>query len=153
LESNHGGNILQILSDLPAFIQRPILKNKLREFLLMDDESKYETISMVMKSAFSVETRKLSELTSIWMDILCSLDGCEIVNILKMYLDEILRNQMTIENLSHEPLITGFMNLSDKNKEIFTDSLKEAIFLYPKAAEALLVIPKPFLIIIGVRYS
>jgi hypothetical protein len=153
LESNHGGNILQILSDLPAFIQRPILKNKLREFLLMDDESKYETISMVMKSAFSVETRKLSELTSIWMDILCSLDGYEIVNILKMYLDEILRNQMTIENLSHEPLITGFMNLSDKNKEIFTDSLKEAIFLYPKAAEALLVIPKPFLIIIGVRYS
>jgi uncharacterized protein YfbU (UPF0304 family) len=153
LESNHGGNILQILSELPAFIQRPILQNKLREFLLMDDESKYETISMVMKSAFSVETRKLSELTSIWMDILCSLDGCEIVNILKMYLDEILRNQMTIENLSHEPLITGFMNLSDKNKEKFTDSLKEAIFLYPKAAEALLIIPKPFLIIIGVRYS
>ena len=119
----------------------------------MDDESKYETISMVMKSAFSVETRKLSELTSIWMDILCSLDGCEIVNILKMYLDEILRNEMTIENLSHEPLITAFMNLSDKNKEKFTDSLKEAIFLYPKAAEALLIIPKPFLIIIGVRHS
>ena len=47
--NNAVGNIIHILADLPDFLRKPMLRNRLKEFYEMRDDEKRETISMALE--------------------------------------------------------------------------------------------------------
>jgi hypothetical protein len=146
INSKIAGNIIKILANLPDFLRKSMLQTKLREFYLMEERDKHETISMALKAASTIEASVLSVLMKTWMEVLSEFDGVRISNMIRIYCEEILMNPKAIENLNNV-----FCSLQDKQKEKLADCLKEVILSFPNRYELLEIIPKPALEILKIK--
>ena len=135
-------DILQIVANLPDFLRKPIITKKLNEFYSLDEPSKFETISMILRGSSSIESNKLSPLIKTWLEILTELESNKITEIFRVYCEVLLINPVFFEKLNIRPLIDAYLELENKNKMILSDCLKEVIFLFPNRTEISKAIPK-----------
>jgi hypothetical protein len=152
VDSKVATNIIQILANLPDFLRKPILQNKLEEFYSMQYSDKRETISKILEAAAFIETKRLSILIRTWMEILSKFDGEKITTMLRIYCEEILKNPTTLQKLNTESLIEVFSTLEDRQKEILTNCLKEVILSFPNRYDMIKVIPEDALKILKIKY-
>jgi hypothetical protein len=127
--NNAAGNIIHILADLPDFLRKQMLQNRLKEFYEMSDEEKRETISMAL-SEFDAEKRGL---------------------MFQTYCREILANPRSIIKLDFKSLTTAFVSLDQGQRERLTDSLHEVLLGLPNGSEILKLIPEHSLKTVGLK--
>ena len=146
IDPKTAGNIIQILADLPDFLRKPMLQIRLKEFYLMEDPLKYETVSIALKAITSMEARKLSTLIKTWLEVLSEFDAEKIIVMFRIYCEVILKkNPKIIEYISIESLVGVFSSLEDRQKEKLIDCLKEVILTSPNKDKLLNPIPEPLL--------
>lgn len=138
-------DILQIVADLPDFLRKPIIVKKLDEFYSLDDPTKYETISMILRGSSSIESNKLFPLIKTWLQILTELESNKVNDIFRIYCEVLLVNRTFFEKLNTQPLVDAFLKLENKNKNKLSDCLKEVIFLFPNRSEIFKAIPQSIL--------
>jgi hypothetical protein len=140
-DQNASRDILQIVSNLPDFIRKPIILKKLHEFYSLSERDKYETISLILRGTCSVESTKLYPLIKTWLHILAELESVKVTEIFRIYCEFFLSNPTFFEKLNIQPLIDVFLELENRNKEKLSDCLKEVFFLFPNRNEILKSIP------------
>jgi hypothetical protein len=140
--SNVAGNIIQILADLPDFLRKPMLQNRLKEFYEMNDDEKCETISMVLAAVPTIDPNKFSVLFRTWLEVLSEFDAEKRGVMFKMYCKQILANPRSIVKLDFKLLTTTFLLLDQRQRELLTDSLHEVLLGLPNRNEILKVIPE-----------
>jgi hypothetical protein len=140
-DQNTSRDILQIVSNLPDFLRKPIIKKKLHEFYSLSERDKYETISLLLRGTRSVESTKLYPLIKTWLHILAELESVKVTEIFRIYCEFFLSNPTFFEKLNIQPLIDVFLKLENRNKEKLSDCLKEVFFLFPNRNEILKSIP------------
>jgi hypothetical protein len=140
-DQNASRDILQIVSNLPDFIRKPIILKKLHEFYSLSERDKYETISLILRGTCSVESTKLYPLIKTWLHILAELESVKVTEIFRIYCEFFLSNPTFFEKLNIQPLIDVFLKLENRNKEKLSDCLKEVFFLFPNRNEILKSIP------------
>jgi hypothetical protein len=140
-DQNTSRDILQIVSNLPDFLRKPIIKKKLHEFYSLSERDKYETISLILRGTCSVESTKLYPLIKTWLHILAELESVKVTEIFRIYCEFFLSNPTFFEKLNIQPLIDVFLKLENRNKEKLSDCLKEVFFLFPNRNEILKSIP------------
>jgi hypothetical protein len=140
-DQNTSRDILQIVSNLPDFLRKPIIKKKLHEFYSLSERDKYETISLILRGTRSVESTKLYPLIKTWLHILAELESVKVTEIFRIYCEFFLSNPTFFEKLNIQPLIDVFLKLENRNKEKLSDCLKEVFFLFPNRNEILKSIP------------
>jgi hypothetical protein len=138
-------DILQIVANLPDFLRKPIIVKKLEEFYSLDEPSKYETISMILRGSSSIESNKLFLLIKTWLQILTELESNKVTDIFRIYCEVLLVNPTFFEKLNIQPLIDAYLKLENKNKNKLSDCLKEVIFLFPNRSEIFKAIPQSIL--------
>ncbi|MBV9666534.1 MAG: hypothetical protein JO327_00235 [Nitrososphaeraceae archaeon] len=139
------GNVIQVLTNVPDFLRKLMLRNKLQEFYSMTDLDKHETISTALNALPLVDSKKLSMLTKTWLEILSEFEGVKITTMFRIYCEEFLKNSTIIEKLDIKLMADAFSLLPYRNRKMLTDCLKEAIFSLPKTKEVVRIIPKPVL--------
>src|ERR1044072_7155954 len=144
-DSRLAGNIIHILADLPEFLRKSMIRDRLLDFYSMADVDKHVTISSSLEALSSLGSAKLQQLVKTWLEILLKFQGSQITDIFRIYCEEILKNHLVIENLDIESLINIFLSLQDWEKEKVGDCLQEVIFSFPNKAEVLNVIPRSLL--------
>lgn len=149
--SNAAGNIIQILANLPEFLRKPILQNRLKEFYAMSDEDKRETISLALSAAPGIDQAKLSVLFRTWLEILSEFDPEKRAIMFQTYCKQILSNPHSIEKLDFKSLTTTFLSLEQKQRERIMDSLKEVLFSLPSRNEIIKMVPEDSLKAAGLR--
>jgi hypothetical protein len=149
--SNAAGNIIQILADLPDFLRKPMLKNRLREFYTMTDKEKYETIEMALSAAPLIDQKKLSVLFRTWLEVLADFDPEKRIIMFQTYCKQILANGHSLERLDFASLTSIFLSLDQKQRERLTDSLHEVLFSFPNRNEIIKLVPEISLKAIGLR--
>jgi hypothetical protein len=149
--SDTAGNIIQILADLPDFLRKPMLQNRLKEFYAMSDDDKRESISLAMTAAPRIDPAKLSVLFRTWLEILSDFDAEKRAIMFQIYCLQILRSPGSIEKLDFKPLTTTFLSLDLKQRERITDSLHEVLFSLPNRSEILKMVPEASLKAIGLK--
>jgi hypothetical protein len=149
--SNVAGNIIQILADLPDFLRKPMLKNRLKEFYEMNDDEKRETISMALAAVPTIDPNKFSVLFSTWLEVLSEFDAEKRGVMFKMYCKQILANPRSIVKLDFKLLTTAFLLLDQRQRELLTDSLHEVLLGLPNRNEILKVIPEYSLKAVGLK--
>ena len=149
--SNVAGNIIQILADLPDFLRKPMLQNRLKEFYEMNDDEKCETISMVLAAVPTIDPNKFSVLFSTWLEVLSEFDAEKRGVMFKMYYKQILANPRSIVKLDFKLLTTTFLLLDQRQRELLTDSLHEVLLGLPNRNEILKVIPEYSLKAVGLK--
>ena len=141
LDQNTSRDILQIVSNLPDFLRKPIILKKLHEFYSLSERDKYETISLILRGTCSVESTKLYPLIKTWLHILAELESVKVTEIFRIYCEFFLLNPTFFEKLNIQPLIDVFLKLENRKKEKLSDCLKEVFFLFPNRNEILKSIP------------
>jgi hypothetical protein len=139
------GNVIQVLTNVPDFLRKMMLRNKLQEFYSMTDLDKHETISTALNTLPLVDSKKLSMLTKTWLEVLSEFEGVKITSMFRIYCEEFLKNSTIIEKLDIKLMTDAFSSLPYRNRKMLTDCLKEAIFSLPKTKEIVRIIPKPVL--------
>ena len=140
-DQNASRDILQIVSNLPDFLRKPIILKKLHEFYSLSERDKYETISLILRGTCSVESTKLYPLIKTWLHILAELESVKVTEIFRIYCEFFLLNPTFFEILNIQPLIDVFLKLENRKKEKLSDCLKEVFFLFPNRNEILKSIP------------
>ena len=140
-DQNASRDILQIVSNLPDFLRKPIILKKLHEFYSLSERDKYETISLILRGTCSLESTKLYPLIKTWLHILAELESVKVTEIFRIYCEFFLLNPTFFEKLNIQPLIDVFLKLENRNKEKLSDCLKEVFFLFPNRNEILKSIP------------
>jgi hypothetical protein len=141
-DQNTSRDILQIVSNLPDFLRKPIILKKLHEFYSLNERGKYETISLILTGTRSVEPSKLYPLIKTWLQILAELESVKVTEIFRIYCEFFVLNPTFFERLDIQPLIDVFLKLENRNKEKLSDCLKEVFFLFPNRKEILKSIPR-----------
>ena len=141
-DQNASRDILQIVSNLPDFLRKPIILKKLHEFYSLSERDKYETISLILRGTCSLESTKLYPLIKTWLQILAELESVKVTEIFRIYCEFFVLNPTFFEKLNIQPLIDVFLKLEDRNKEKLSDCLKEVFFLFPNRKEILKSIPR-----------
>ena len=131
--SNAAGNIMQILANLPVFLRKPMLLNRLKEFYAMSDNDKRETINMALSAAPTIDPNKLSALFRTWLEILSEFDTEKRAIMFQTYCKQIL-----------EILTAVVVNL-------IGDSLQEVLFSFPNRYEILKQVPEDSLKAVGLK--
>ena len=149
--SNAAGNIIQILADLPDFLRKPMLQNRLKEFYEMNDDVKSETISMALSAVPTIDPNKLSVLFSTWLEVLSEFDAEKRGVMFQTYCKQILANPRSIVKLDFKSLTTAFLLLDQRQRELLTDSLHEVLLGLPNRNEILKVIPEYSLKAVGLK--
>jgi|SRR5215208_8026796 hypothetical protein len=140
-DQNASRDILQIVSNLPDFLRKPIILKKLHEFYSLSERDKYETISLILRGTCSLESTKLYPLIKTWLHILAELESIKVTEIFRIYCEFFLLNPTFFEKLNIQPLIDVFLKLENRKKEKLSDCLKEVFFLFPNRNEILNSIP------------
>jgi hypothetical protein len=140
-DQNASRDILQIVSNLPDFLRKPIILKKLHEFYSLSERDKYETISLILRGTCSLESTKLYPLIKTWLHILAELETVKVTEIFRIYCEFFLLNPTFFEKLNIQPLIDVFLKLENRKKEKLSDCLKEVFFLFPNRNEILNSIP------------
>jgi hypothetical protein len=141
VDSGAAGNMLQILANLPDFLREQIIRKRLQEFVIFEESDKRETISMALNAASSINDHKLTVLVRTWMDVLSEFDPSTIVLMLRLYCEEISRDQTTIKKLNMDCLIRAFTALEEVKKQKFIDCLKESMFSIPSRHKIIEIMP------------
>jgi hypothetical protein len=149
--SNAAGNIIQILANLPDFLRKPMLQNRLKEFYSMNDEDKRETISLALSAAPTIDPDKLSVLFKTWLEILSEFEPEKRAVMFQTYCRQISSNPRFIEKLDFKSLTATFLSLDQKKRERITDSLKEVLFSLPNRNEILNIVPEDSLKATGLK--
>lgn len=149
--SNTAGNIIQILANLPDFLRKPMLQNRLKEFYAMSDDDKHETIGLALSAAPGIDPNKLSVLFRTWLEILSEFDAEKRAIMFQTYCRQILKSPGSIEKLDFKSLTATFLSLDPKQRERITDSLQEVLFSLPNRNEILKMVPEDSLKAVGLK--
>ncbi len=147
------GNIIYILANLPDFLRKPMLQNRLKEFYAMSDEDKRETIGMALSAAPTIDQSKLAVLFRTWLEVLSEFDSDKRIVMFRIYCGQILSNSGLLQKLDLKLLTVTFMSLDQKQRERITDSLHEVLFSFPNRNEILKLVPEDSLKAIGLKKS
>jgi hypothetical protein len=149
--NNISGNIIQILADLPDFLRKQMLENRLKEFYEMRNEEKSELINMVLAAAPAIDPNKLSVLFKTWLELLSEFDSEKRRVMFQIYCMQILANPYSIAKLDFGSLTTAFVSLNQVQQERITDSLHEVLLGLPNSSKILKLIPEHSLKAVGLK--
>ena len=149
--NNVSGNIIQILADLPDFLRKQMLQNRLKEFYEMRDEEKIELICMVLAAAPTIDPDKLSILFKTWLELLSEFDSEKRRVMFQTYCMQILTDPYSISKLDFRSLTNAFVSLNQVQRERITDSLHEVLLGLPNSSKILKMIPEHSLKAVGLK--
>ena len=144
-------NIIQTLIDLPEFLRKPILEGRLREFYLLDEQDKREVVSDILDTIPLFEGGKISVLVKTWLAVLSNFDAARIVEILRLYCQEIRSSPGIIQKMPVEEITEIFCVLDYAQKQKLADCLKEAILSFHDKHKIITLIPESGLKALGMK--
>jgi hypothetical protein len=144
-------NIMDTLIGLPEYLRKPILEGRLKEFYTLEVQDKHEIVSGVLRTIPSFEEEKISTLIKTWMMVLSSFNGAQIVEMLRIYCQELRKDPNIIQRIGVDTIIRIFNGIEDVQKEKLTDCLKEAILTFPDRNKIIDLIPQSGLHVLGIR--
>jgi hypothetical protein len=151
MNNNISSNIIRILADLPDFLRKQMLQNRLEEFYEICDEEKSELINMVLAAVPTIESNKLSSLFKTWLELLSEFDSEKRIVMFQSYCTQILANPYSISKINFRPLTAAFVSLNQAQQERLTDSLHEVLLGLPNGSKILNLIPEYSLKAVGLK--
>jgi hypothetical protein len=123
-------DIIEILGNLQPFLRKPIIKNKLIDFFKSESEFQLETIELILNSLENINIQKYQDLISSWLQVLVYFENTKINQIIKLFLDGLLKRKELINPL--QPVLFYCINrMSTDQKDKLRYCFLETLFMIP----------------------
>jgi len=142
-------NILNILSNLPPGLRNPIVKNRLNEFLLFDNDEKKVIVRDIFASYGKISNDSLMNLIESWLNSLSEMRADQINSIFYQYLIEISLNPSLIQDFKSDfinSISKILISLPEKRRTKLLYCLFESILNMPNPRFFTKLIPPGLLV-------
>ena len=89
-EPNFAGNIIVNLASLPDFLRTPIMKKRMTEFFIKNDDEKAEIIINALDAGPTIPFTNFSKLLKTWLIVLAEIDNANREDMFSNYFKHIL---------------------------------------------------------------
>lgn len=144
-------NIIQTLIALPEFLRKSVLEGRIKEFFSLGTQDKHEIVHGVLQSISSFEVKKISVLVKTWLEVLSNFDAAQIVEMLRLYCQEIRNDPVIIQRIPVRAITNVFYVVEETKKQKLADCLKEAILSFPDKDNIIKLIPEEGLNALGMK--
>ena len=144
-------NIIQTLIALPEFLRKSVLEGRIKEFFSLGTHDKHEIVLGVLQSISSFEEKKISVLVKTWLEVLSNFDAAPIVEMLRLYCQEIRNDPIIIQRIPVRAITNVFYVVEETKKQKLADCLKDAILSFPDKDKIIKLIPEEGLDALGMK--
>lgn len=140
-ESNYAYNIIMKLANLPNFLQKSILQQRLNEFFTMTGNEQSEIIDNALQIGPSIPFDKFAGLLKTWLISLTNMSYTNRKIIFSQYIHKIITSPQKLVEFNLDGILEVFMILNETNKQIIIETIRDIIHeLEPDKRKKLLVL-------------
>lgn len=126
-DDTYAENIIKILAGLPEFLRKPMLKHRLEEFFVMQEDEQKEIIVNALNAIPDIPFDTLAKLIKTWLEVLATFSKDKRDRIFYLYALQISKDKHVIDKMNIDGLIELFKGLDKDMQSIIAESIRYAI--------------------------
>ncbi len=140
-ESNYAYNIIMNLANLPNFLQKSILQQRLNEFFILTNKEQAEIIDNALEIGPSIPFDKFTRLLKTWLISLANMSYTNRKTIFSQYIHKIASSPQKLVEFNLDGMLEVFTVLNETNKQIIIETICDIIReLDPNARKKVLIL-------------
>ena len=121
----HTGDIILILSKLPEFLRKSMMRSRLQEFCTKDSKTREEFIDSILGGLSTADKDSLKKVIRTWLGVVSTLESSEISTIFSPYIKRYEKDPSLCESEYSANLLEAYQSLEENQRAILRDCLVE----------------------------
>ena len=123
----HTGDIILILSKLPEFLRKSMMRSRLQEFCTKDSKTREEFIDSILGGLSTADKDSLKKVIRTWLGVVSTLESSEISTIFSPYIKRYEKDPSLCESEYSANLLEAYQSLEENQRAILRDCLVEVV--------------------------
>jgi hypothetical protein len=138
----HTEDIILILSKLPEFLRKSMMRGRLQEFCAKDSNTREEIIDSILGGLSTADKDSLKKVIRTWLGIVSTLESSEISTIFSQYIKRFEKDPTLCESEYFAILLEAYQSLEENQRAILRDCLVEVVLNQHRSRSIVCTLPK-----------
>lgn len=138
----HTEDIILILSKLPEFLRKTMMRSRLQEFCAKDSKTKEEFVDSILGGLSTADKDSLKKVIRTWLGVVSELESSEISTIFSPYINRYEKDPSLCESEYFAILLEAYQSLGENQRAILRDCLVEVILNQHRSRWIACTLPK-----------
>lgn len=127
LKQYHTEDIILILSQLPEFLRKSMMRSRLQEFCAKDSKTREEFIDSILDGLSTADKDSLKKVIRTWLGVVSELESSKISTIFSPYINRYEKDPSLCDNEYFAILLEAYQSLEENQRAILRDCLVEVV--------------------------
>lgn len=142
LKEYHTEDIILILSQLPEFLRKSMMRSRLQEFCAKDSETREEFIDSILDGISTADIDSLEKVIRTWLGAVSELESSEISTIFSPYINRYEKDPSLCDNEYFAILLQAYESLEENQRAILRNCLVEVVLNQHRSIWIVCTLPK-----------
>lgn len=142
LKQYHTEDIILILSQLPEFLRKSMMRSRLLEFCAKDSKTREEFIDSILGGLSTADKDSLKKVIRTWLGVVSKLESSEISTIFSPYIKRYEKDPSLCDSEYFAILLEAYQSLEENQRAILRDCLVEVILNQNRSGRIVCTLPK-----------
>lgn len=138
----HTGDIILILSKLPEFLRKSMMRSRLQEFCTKDSKTREEFIDSILGGLSTADKDSLKKVIRTWLGVVSTPESSEISTIFSPYIKRYEKDPSLCESEYSANLLEAYQSLEENQRAILRDCLVEVALNQHRSRWIVCTLPK-----------
>jgi hypothetical protein len=138
----HTEDIILILSKLPEFLRKSMMRSRLQEFCTKDSTTREEFIDSILGGLSTADKDSLKKVIRTWLGVVSTLESSEISTIFSPYIKRYEKDPSLCESEYFAILLEAYQSLEENQRAILRDCLVEVVLNQHRSRWIVCTLPK-----------
>ena len=138
----HTEDIILILSRLPEFLRKSMMRSRLQEFCTKDSKTREEFIDSILGGLSTADKDSLKKVIRTWLGVVSTLESSEISTIFSPYIKRYEKDPSLCESEYFAILLEAYQSLEENQRAILRDCLVEVVLNQHRSRWIVCTLPK-----------
>lgn len=138
----HTEDIILILSKLPEFLRKSMMRSRLQEFCTKDSKTREEFIDSILGGLSTADKDSLKKVIRTWLGVVSTLESSEISTIFSPYIKRYEKDPSLCESEYFAILLEAYQSLEENQRAILRDCLVEVVLNQHRSRWIVYTLPK-----------
>lgn len=138
----HTEDIILILSKLPGFLRKSMMRSRLQEFCTKDSKTREEFIDSILGGLSTADKDSLKKVMRTWLGVVSTLESSEISTIFSPYIKRYEKDPSLCESEYFAILLEAYQSLEENQRAILRDCLVEVVLNQHRSRWIVCTLPK-----------
>lgn len=135
-------DIILILSKLPEFLRKSMMRSRLQEFCTKDSKKREEFIDSILGGLSTADKDSLKKVIRTWLGVVSTLKSSEISTIFSPYIIRYEKDPSLCESEYSANLLEAYQSLEENQRAILRDCLVEVALNQHRSRWIVCTLPK-----------